>query len=118
MLRIARICQCRRQLLDKARGKYEQPKMWLATKEFLPDEHRRMVQNIRFDRWTSALLGIAVACAGLYAAPFLSAGPKLACLVVTGAAVIVLQVYCFHRISQLKASRDGLAPQLDDLLRD
>jgi hypothetical protein len=106
---------CGMQLLDKARKKYVQAKLWLAPREFLLDEHRRIAKNIRLDQWVSALLSIAVACAGMYAAPFLSAGLKLACLAVTGAAIIVLQVYDHRRISQLKRSRDNLAAQLDDL---
>jgi hypothetical protein len=92
--------------------------MWLPHKEFLLDEHHRMGRNIRVDQWTSALLGVAVACAGLYAIPFLSAGPKLACLAVTGAAVIALQVYYFRRISLHKQMRDSVAAELDDLQRN
>ena len=105
-------------LVDKAREKYEVQKLWLSLREFIQDEHRRMNGNIRLDQWTSVLLSVAVACVGRYAAPLLSAGPRLACLAVTGAAVIVLQLYECRKISRLKRSRDSLAAQLDDMLRE
>jgi anti-sigma-K factor RskA len=106
------------QLLDKAREKYELPKLWLDHREFLLDEHRRMGRNIRLDQWASALLCVAITCVGLYAAPFLSAGLQVACLAVTGAAVFVLQLYDRRKISRLERSRDGLAAQLGDLPRE
>jgi hypothetical protein len=58
MLEVAVICVL--QLLDKAREKYELPKLWLDHKEFLLDEHRRMDRNIRLDQWVSALLCVAI----------------------------------------------------------
>jgi hypothetical protein len=100
------------QLLDKAREKYELPKLWLDHREFLLDEHRRMDRNIRLDQWVSALLCVAIICVALYAAPFLSAGLQVACLAVTGTAVFVLQLYDRRRISQLKRTRDDLVAQL------
>jgi anti-sigma-K factor RskA len=116
MLEVAVICVL--QLLDKAREKYELPKLWLDHKEFLLDEHRRMDRNIRLDQWVSALLCVAIICLALYAAPFLSAGLQVACLAVTGAAVFVLHLVDRRKISQLKRSRDGLAAQLGDLPRE
>jgi hypothetical protein len=109
---------CGLQMLDKARERYELPKFWLDHREFLLDEHRRMDRNIRLDQWASALLCAAIICLALYAAPFLSGGLQVACLVVTGAAVFVLQLYDRRKISQLKRSRDSLAAQLGDLLRN
>jgi len=116
MLEVAVFCGL--QLLDKAREKYQLPKLWLDHREFLLDEHRRMDRNIRLDQWASALLCVAIACVGLYAAPFLSAGLQVACLAVTGSAVFVLHLVDRRKISQLKRSRDGLAAQLGDLPRE
>ena len=62
--------------------------------------------------------GVAVAGLGMYVAPLLTAGLQIACLAVTGAAVIVLQVYYLRRISQLRRTRDSVATELDDLQRD
>jgi len=44
----------------------------------------------------------------MYVAPFLSAGLQIACFAVTGAAVLILQLYDRRRISQLKRTKDGL----------
>ncbi len=105
-------------LLGKRREKCEQPKLWFDQSEFMLDEHDRMNKNIRFALWTAVLLSIAVACVGLYAVPFLSDGLKVPCLAVTAVVIIILQVYDIRRISQLKASSDDLAAQLDDLLHE
>ena len=95
------------------REKYEQPKLWLNHREFLLDEHHRLGQNIRLDQWVSALLSVAIICVALYAAPFLSPGLRYACLGVTAAAVLVLQLYGRRKISRLKISRDDLAALQD-----
>jgi uncharacterized membrane protein len=105
---------CALQLLDRAREKCEQPRLWLAPDEFLLDEHRRIGRNIRLDQWLSALLCVAIICLALYAAPFLSAGLQVACLGLTGVAVFVLHLYDRRRISQLKRSRDAVAAELAD----
>ena len=62
--------------------------------------------------------GVAVAGLGMCVAPFLSASLQIACLAVTGAAVIALQVYYLRKISQLKRTRDSVAAELDDLQRN
>jgi hypothetical protein len=105
-------------LLDKARRKYAEPKLWLPHREFLRDEHRRMDKNIGLDQWFSAVLSVAVAGVGLYALPFFTTGLRIVCLVVTAAAVCVLLLYNFRKIAQLKRERDDLAADLDDLLSD
>ena len=105
-------------LVDRAREKYAQPKLWLSPDEFQLDEHRRMSQNIRLDQWVSGLLCLAIICLAVYAAPFLSAGLQGACLDATVAAVLALVLYDRHKISQLKRSRDALAAQLSDPPRD
>jgi predicted anti-sigma-YlaC factor YlaD len=109
---------CALQLLDRAREKCEQPRLWLAPDEFLLDEHRRMGRNIRLDQWVSALLCVAIICLALYAAPFLSAGLRVACLAATGVAVIVLHLCDRRRVSELKRSRDALAAELADQPRE
>jgi membrane protein YdbS with pleckstrin-like domain len=109
---------CGLQLMIKKREKFEQPKMWLDHREFMLDEKDRMNKSIRFARWTSLLLSIAVACVGLYAIPFLSGGWKIACLAATAVVIIVFQVYDFRRISQFKRSRNELIKQLDYLQRE
>jgi hypothetical protein len=116
MLELAVLCGLNP--LEKARGKYEEPKFWLNHREFLRDEHHRIGRNIRLDQWASVMVGIAVAGVGMYVAPFLSAGLQPACLAVTGAAIIVLQVYERRNISRLKRWRDETAAELEDLLRD
>jgi hypothetical protein len=105
-------------LLDKARKKFEEPKLWLAHREFLLDEQNRLDQNIRYDRYVSVLLSVAIAGVGLYAAPYFSAGLKIACLAVTGVVICVLQLHDHRKISQLKQTRDSQAAQLGDLPRD
>jgi hypothetical protein len=99
------------------RKKYREPKFWLNHKELLFDEQHRTSQNIRFAPWTSVLFSGSVACMGLYAAPLLSPGRNLACLVMTGFVIILLQLYDRRRTSELRFLRDDLATQLDDLLR-
>jgi hypothetical protein len=116
MLELAVLCGLNP--LEKARGKYEQPKLWLNHKEFLQDEHHRIGQNIRLDQWASLMVAVAVAGVGMYVAPLLSPGLQIACLSVTGAAIIVLLVYVRHKISQLKRSRDSVAADLEYLLGD
>ncbi len=106
------------QLLDKAREKYELPKLWLDHTEFLLDEHARMDRNMRLDQWTSALVCFAITCAALYAALLFSAALQVACLAVAGAAVLILWLSDRRRIFQLKRSRDALAAQLRDLPRE
>ena len=104
--------------LEKAQEKYQQPKFWLKHREFLQDENQRIGKNIRLDQWASVMSGVALAALGMYLAPFLSAGLRIVCLAMTGAAVIVLQVYDFRKISQLKRTRDSMAAELDDLQRN
>ena len=104
--------------LEKAQEKYQQPKFWLKHREFLQDEIQRIGKKIRLDQWASVMSGVPVAGLGMYLAPFLSAGLRIACLAVTAAAVIVLQVYYLRKISQLKRTRDSVAAELDDLQRN
>jgi hypothetical protein len=106
---------CGLNLVDKAREQYRKPKVSLPIVEFIRDEHRRTDRNIRLDQCASVLLSVAVACVGLYAALFLSGALRIACLTVTGAAVCVLQLLDYRRISQLKQSRDDLAVQVEAL---
>jgi Flp pilus assembly protein TadB len=105
-------------LLDKARVKYKQPKLWLDQKAFMLDEQDRMNKNRSLDHWTLVLLSVAVACVGLYAAPLLSAGWRIVCLAVTGVMVIIFQAYDLRKISQFKRSRNELLEQLDYLQRE
>jgi hypothetical protein len=67
------------QMLDKAREKDEQSKVWLPFKEFLQDEYRRMNRIIRLDQGASVLLCVEAARVGMYAVPFLSTGLLFAC---------------------------------------
>jgi hypothetical protein len=102
-------------LVEKAREKYEQPKMWLAHKEFLRDEQRRLKKIVLLDQWNSVLVSLAIICLALYAAPLLLAGLRIACWIVTGAAVLALQIYERRKISQLKREREIVAAELDEL---
>jgi hypothetical protein len=43
---------------------------------------------------------------------------RIACLAVTAAVVLVHRLHDHRKISRLKRSRDNMAAQLDDLLRD
>ena len=104
--------------LEKAQEKCQQPRFWLKHREFLQDENQRIGKNIRLDQWASVMSGVALAALGMYLAPFLSARLQIACLAVTGAAVIALQVYYLRKISQLKRSRASVAAELDYLQRD
>jgi hypothetical protein len=104
--------------LEKAREKCEQPKLWLNRREFLQDEQQRLGQNIRLDHWASLMVAVAVAGFGMYVAPILPPGRQIACLAVTGAAIIVLHLYVCRKISQLKRWRDKAAADLKDLLSD
>jgi membrane protein YdbS with pleckstrin-like domain len=104
--------------LEKARAKYEQPKFWLNRREFLQDEQHRLSKNIQLDKWASLMVAVAVAGVGMYLAPLLPPGLQIACLAVTGAAIVVLLVYVCHKISQLKRWRDKAAADLVDLLGD
>jgi hypothetical protein len=99
--------------LDKVRENYKQPRYWLSTTEFLRDEQQRINRNIRFDLWASLLLSLVIVGAGLYAIPFLSASRKLAFLALPVAAIIVLLVYEYRRISRNKRLRDDAAKQLE-----
>ena len=97
------------QLVDKAREKYELPKLWLNHTEFLLDEHRRLDRKIRLDQWASWLLSVAIACVALYAAPLLSAASRIVCLAAAAAAVVLLRIYDHRNIAQLKRTRDSIA---------
>jgi hypothetical protein len=105
-------------LLDKVREIYKRPKYWLTPGEFLLDEPGRLKKIIRFDQWHSVLVCLAIICLAVYAAPLLSAGLQVALWIVTGAAVLVRQIYDFRKISQLKQERDNYAADLDELAAD
>jgi hypothetical protein len=104
--------------LEKARAKYERPKLWLNRRELLQDEQHRFGQKIRIDKWTFLMVAVAVAGVGMYVATLLSPSLQIACLAVTVAAIIVLLVYVRHRISRFKLLRDKAAADLVDLLGD
>jgi hypothetical protein len=103
-------------MLDKAREQYKQPKLWLTCEEFLWSEYHRISRNLRYDRWTSVLLGAGVASVGLYLAPFLSAGLRIVCLSVTGAAVLAIQLYNYRKITQCKRSPEPLMTRPEEPL--
>jgi hypothetical protein len=103
------------QWVDKAREKYELPKLWLAHREYLLDEQHRLKKIIRFDQCNSVSVCLAIIGLAMYAAPLLSAGLRIACWIATGAAVLALQIYDRRKISQLKQERDIVAAELDEL---
>jgi hypothetical protein len=102
--------------LDKARPKRAEPQQCHTHLEFLRDEFRRLEKSIHYDRWSSIMLSVGVACLGLYAWPVLSAVPQMACLGATAAAVCLLQFYDQRKIVQVKRSRDEMAQETEALL--
>jgi hypothetical protein len=81
----------------------------------LQDEYRRMNHIIRLDQRASVLLCLGAASVGMYALPFLSDGLQLACVAVTIAAILAIQIYEQRKISCFKLMREDLAAQLKEL---